>query len=162
MVAFVVLIVNDSGAHGPRIMIYWNIFLWCSSLLTRWQVLSPAVPIEEEIWTSANSAASTEVLKLQLPNHACSVCVTACRSECWIAYSGSICNAMWLTGRDLNMYLVRGPKHRLAVLFWSWLLTCLVIGHSPCSCFLWQNRATEMSKVSACFHLYQQAHWCVT
>jgi hypothetical protein len=78
------------------------------------------------------------------------------------AYSGSICNAMWLTGRDLNMYLVRGPKHRLAVLFWSWLLTCLVIGHSPCSCFLWQNRATEMSKVSACFHLYQQAHWCVT
>jgi hypothetical protein len=84
MVAFVVLIVNDSGAHGPRIMIYWNIFLWCSSLLTRWQVLSPAVPIEEEIWTSANSAASTEVLKLQLPNHACSVCVTACRSECWI------------------------------------------------------------------------------
>jgi len=72
------------GAHGPRIMIYWNISLWCSSLLTRWQVLSPAVPIEEEIWTSANSASSTEVLKLQLSNHACSVRVTACWLECWM------------------------------------------------------------------------------
>jgi len=60
------------GAHGPRIMIYWNISLWCSSLLTRWQVLSPAVSVEEEICTAANPGASTEELKPQLSNNGCS------------------------------------------------------------------------------------------
>jgi hypothetical protein len=72
MVAFVVLywvFLTPLSAHHELLK---SCTLRCSSLLTRWQVLSPAVPVEEEIWTAANPEASTEVLKFLLSHHGCS------------------------------------------------------------------------------------------